>query len=151
MTRSDYLGWLGTVAVAGIAALLLLRPSAGERWYSLYGPAAIALVLAPLAGAILARRLRSAGRSPWLAALFVVPVVAAALVQIGYWTAFFALGPKSVTLALVRAVMLDALQPWLPALAAGAAVLFTWLFATAARPGPGDDHPTSRNRSLRET
>lgn len=133
MSRTDFLGWTGTLALAAAVAFLILRPAVGERWFSLYGAAAIALPLALAGGLLLARRFRDTGRSPWRAALFTLPLLAVALAQIGYWSVFFSLGSKGVGLAVLRAVLLDYVGAWLPLLAAALFLFFAWLFVSAAR------------------
>lgn len=138
MSRTDYLGWVGTLALAAVLALLLLRPLAGERWFGLYGVASVAIPTAITAGVVLARRFSATGKSPWRSALLVVPVLLLAAVQIGYWTTFFSLGAQGVALALVRAVVLDAVGPWMPALGLALSLLLAWLLASAARFHPMD-------------
>lgn len=139
MTRTDYLGALGTLLLAVVMALLLLRPAAGERWFDAYGLAAVALPAAIAGGLILARRYRTLGRPPWHAAAIGGAVALLAALHIGYWLAVFHLGQAAVGLVLVRAVVRDLLGPWLPALIGLAAAGLAWLLLAAARPLHADD------------
>lgn len=134
MTRTDYLGSLGTLALGLVVFWLLLRPMAGERWFDVYGSASVALAAAAAGGALLASRYRAIGRSPWRALLFSGPLALLALIHIGYWTTVFALGPDAVGLLLVRAVVRDAIGPWLPVLAFACIAALCWLLLAAARP-----------------
>lgn len=134
MTRTNYLGSLGTLALGLVVAWLLLRPLAGERWFGLYGSATVALAAAIVGGVLLARRHSTAGRSPWRALWFSAPLALLALVQIGYWVTVFAQGADAIGLVLVRTVVLDAIGPWMPALTAAVIAGFGWLLLAAARP-----------------
>ncbi|MEQ1712440.1 MAG: hypothetical protein ABL908_13700 [Hyphomicrobium sp.] len=134
MSRTDYLGSLGTLALAVVVSWLILRPLAGERWFDIYGSAAIALAATLGCGAILARRYRTIGRSPWRAALVGAPIALLAMMQIGYWATVFSLGHKAVGLVLVRSVIRDAVGPWMPVLAALLLGTFAWALTAAARP-----------------
>lgn len=136
MSRTDYLGWLGTIALGAVVGLLVMRPLVGERWFGLYGLAAVAIPVALAGAVVLARRSRAVGRSPWRAALVAVPLLVLAVVQIGYWTAFFSLGAKAVPLVLLRAVVLDAVGSWLTVAGAALSGLILWLFVSAARDDP---------------
>lgn len=138
MTRTDYLGSMGTLFLAAALALLLLRPAAGERWFALYGPATVAIPVAVAGALVLARRFRTLAISARRALLFAVPLLLLAVLQIGYWTAFFSLGQRGVVLALARAVVLDVAGPWMPYAAAVLAAALMWPLATAARLGTGD-------------
>jgi hypothetical protein len=134
MTRDAYLKGLGATLAFGLAAGLVLRLVAGERWFSFYGWAAVALLTLPLAAYYLWTRLPVTGRSKWRTLLYVVPVLLIALVQIGYWTVFFTYGPQNATIGVVREVMLMNAGFALPWLYAGLAALFAWLFYSAAGP-----------------
>lgn len=134
MTRTDYLGSLGTLALGLVVFWLLLRPLAGERWFDVYGSAAVALAAAVIGGVLLTRRYRSIGRSPWRALWFSAPLALLATLQIAYWTTVFTLGADAVGLLLVRTVVRDAVGPWLPALSLTFVAGLAWLLFSAARP-----------------
>lgn len=134
MTRTDYLGSLGTLALALVMFGLLLRPLTGERWFDVYGSAAVALVAAVAGGVLLVRRNRALGRSPWRALLFSAPLASLAALQIGYWTTVFTLGPDAVGLLLIRTVVRDAIGPWMPVLMATFVAALSWVLLSAARP-----------------
>ncbi len=134
MTRTDYLGSLGTLALGLIVFWLLLRPMAGERWFDVYGSASVALVAAIAGGVLLVRRYRTIGRSPWRALLFAAPLAILATIQIGYWLTVFSLGPDAVGLLLIRTVVRDAIGPWMPVLAAAFIAALSWLLLSAAGP-----------------
>ncbi len=133
MTRTDYLGWLGTLLLAGLMAVLILRPIVGERWFGLYGLASVAIPVAIAGGLLLARRHSTIGHSPWRALLFALPLLLLAAIQIGFWTALFLLGQKGTLLIMMRAAILGAADPYLPALAAALIGFLGWLLASAAR------------------
>lgn len=132
MTRSDFLGWMGTVLLAAVVAAFLLRPLAGERWFDLYGLATVAIPTALAGGVILAERYRATGRSPWRAMMFAAPLLAFAAVQIGYWTSVVTLGHKAVPLLLVRGMLRDAGGPYLVLVPAAIVAALVWLVASAA-------------------
>ncbi len=134
MSRTDYLGSLGTLALAVVVSWLMLRPMAGERWFDVYGSATIAFAAAVACGVILARRYRAIGRSPWRAALVSAPIVLLAMIHIGYWATVFSLGQKAVGLVLIRSVVRGAIGPWMPVLAALLLGTIAWVLTAAARP-----------------
>lgn len=133
MTRTHYLGWLGTLCMAALLAVLILRPLVGERWFGMYGIATVAIAFAIAAGVLLVRRYQTTGRSPWWALLFAVPVLALAATQIGFWTTFVSLGQKATLLVMMRAAILANVDPYLPALAAALVAVLGWQLAAAAR------------------
>lgn len=135
MTRTDYLGSLGTLALALVAGWLLLRPLAGERWFDIYGSAAVALTAAVAGGILLARRYRALGRTPWWALLYSAPLAVLAALQIGYWTTVFSLGQDAVGLLLIRSVVRDAIGSWMPVLVASVLAALCWPLISAARHG----------------
>ena len=94
-----------TIAAVMLAAAVMLKLVASARWFDLYGAAAIALAGAFPILATLMRGLERRHRSRWLAALVVGPIVAAALVQIGYWTAFFSSTKAGIPLGLGRLML----------------------------------------------
>lgn len=134
MTRTNYLGSLGTLALGLVVGWLLLRPLAGERWFDVYGSATIVLVAAILGGVLLARRYSATDRSPWRALWFSAPLALLAIIQVGYWITVFALGADAVGLLIVRTVVLDVIGPWMPVLTAAVVALFAWLLLAAAKP-----------------
>ena len=134
MSRRDYLGSLGTLALGLVTLWLLLRPLTGERWFDVYGSAAVALVGAIAGGVLLVRRFRTIGRSPWRALWFAAPLGILAAFQIGFWTTVFALGADAVGLLLVRTVLRAAIGPWMPVLAVALIGLLSWPLLEAARP-----------------
>lgn len=136
MSRAEYLKGLA-LALAGSALLTAaIRIGAGPRWFGFYGPATVLLLMAPILAWLLWRRLPSIGWSRWWTLLFAVPALGLALIQIGYWTAFFTYGPSDPTLGVARAMLRANFEACLFALCA--LVLLSWvvLFAGAARTEP---------------
>jgi hypothetical protein len=134
MSRYDYLkGMILTVSAAVVLAILT-KLIAGQRWFSFYGPAAVALLTLPAIAYLISARLKSIGRSRWLVLLYVLPVALLALVQIGYWTAFFIYGTTNPTLGIAREMVrinLGAALPWLTGVLL---LLWAWLLlVTTAR------------------
>ncbi len=147
MSRGNYLGWIGTLLLAAAMALLMLRPAAGERWFWLYGPAIVALALALPLALVMARRLATARRSRWRVALVVVPLVSAAVLQIGFWTAFFASGSGAAGLAMMRAVLREAAGPYLAPSAALLALALGGILWDAGRDTGTDPTETGRRQT----
>ena len=105
---------------------LVLRLLAGERWFSYYGWASVALAALPFLLVTLSRASRAKGLARWpvwiAAALTALP----ALIQIGFWSAFFTLGADGAMLAIGRGVVMSKVGDMLPWLAAGLAALWLW-------------------------
>lgn len=127
-----YLSNLATLTVGLIVMGLALRFGAGERWFGFFGAATVALAAIPILGFVLLRRYRTLALSRWPVVLILLLVVIAAIVQIGFWVAFFTTGTEGLGLAFGRAMVLPIIEPWLPiaGLVATAAVL--WLIIRGA-------------------
>lgn len=119
-----------------LAAGVVLRLVMGARWFDLYGLATLMLGAALPVFAALVRGLEQRGYPRRLAAWVVVPLVLAALVQIGYWTAYFSSVSTGIQLGMVRLMVNLQLGHWfLPAVLVcmiGGAVV-VWL-ASVPRP-----------------
>lgn len=117
MTHTAFRTRLLKLAAAGVMIALLLRLAGGQRWFGIYGPALAVLAILPPLHRLLADRLAERGSRRRRALLVTLPLALLALVQLGYWTAFFH-GPASaaVELGVVRFMIRDWLGPALPAL-----------------------------------
>lgn len=121
MQRDSYLKNLASLAAATLILGVALFLGPGPRWFSFYGLATLVLVALPLLAAILMRRYRQIGLKRWPVILAILPAILAALVQIGFWLAFFEGGPATVPLSAVRSLV----QPLLdPALLVGGIIVF---------------------------
>lgn len=132
MTRSDYFRGLGLTAAAGVALAIVLCLFGGTNWFSFYGWATVALVTLPAVAYVLWHRLPQTGRSKWRALLYVVPVALLALIQVGYWLAFFTYGPANPTFGIVRDMVRTNTGFAMPWLAAILLAFWAWLFWSAA-------------------
>jgi hypothetical protein len=132
MTRRDYLRGLGLTAAAGLALAIVLRLISGANWFSFYGWAIIALLTLPAIAYLLWNRLPQTGRSKWRALIYIVPVALLAVIQIGYWFAFFTYGPGNPTFGIVREMVRMNAGFAFPWLAAALMAIWTWLFWSAA-------------------
>lgn len=135
MDRQQFIYRLSIAVVGGFVLAALLRLGFGERWFSFYGWAVVALTMVPFVAVLLWKRLPKAGRSRWWSVLVAAPVLAAGLLQIAFWHLFFSQGVTDPTLGVAREMLrpfLDAVRPFLLALLAIAAV---WLIVISARAG----------------
>jgi hypothetical protein len=135
MTARDFLLGLGRVAIACVALGVIMRFGMGARWFGFYGLAAIALLSLPFVGRLLAQRLPRAGLSRWWSLVYILPVVTAAIVQIGFWWLFFTKGAANPVFGVVREMLRPALELATPWLAAGLLAAWTGLVVRATRPG----------------
>lgn len=136
MTAAQYHIRLGVILAAGGLVYLLLSVMAGARWTSFYGLATAALVTWPFVVALLWKRLHEAGRSRWWTLAYAVPVLVAALVQIGYWSAFFTFGPGNPTLGVMREMLRGSVGSALPWASAAVLALIAWVLWLAGRDRP---------------
>lgn len=132
MTRSHFISGLAMTALTGLTLAAVLRAVTGARWFDLYGCATVVLVTLPAVAHFLFARLKEAGRSRAWALLYIIPAALLALIQIGYWTAFFTYGPSDPTLGIVRATIHAQLGSVLPWLAAALLLVWAWLFTMTA-------------------
>lgn len=94
----------GIVAVAIAAAVM--RLVLGAQWFSLYGWAVtVLLLLVPLGRALL-----QSSRRRWPVWLLIAVTALAALIQIGFWLAFFHAGPSGLFLGIGRSMALPHLD-----------------------------------------
>jgi uncharacterized membrane protein YhaH (DUF805 family) len=136
MTSKQTSGRLLTIGALAFGAAVILRLLAGPRWFGLYGTAAIGLAVALPLMSTLMRGLEQRRRSRWLALLVVVPLVAMALLQIGYWMTFFSSVRSGITLGLGRLMMeLNASAIW-PVFLAVNTVAFAYVVWRSAGPIP---------------
>lgn len=105
---------------------LVLRLLAGERWFSFYGAAAVVLAVLPFVLVTLTQAARAKGLTRWPVWLAAALTALPALIQIGFWSAFFTLGADGATLAIGRGVVMSKVGNLLPWLAAGPAALWLW-------------------------
>lgn len=120
---------LAKIIVAAALLGAILRVGLGPRWFSFYGYAAIVLaMLVPLSRLVLGRF----GKRriwKWLAAVIIGATAAAAVVQIGYWMAFFNLVDTGTILGVGRSMIKEILDPFATiamAALAGGWVLLGW-------------------------
>jgi hypothetical protein len=119
--------WIG---LAMLAAGAILRLVMGSRWFDFYGLATVTLGGALPLFAALVRGLEVRGYPRRLAAWVVVPLVLAALVQIGYWTAYFSSVSSGIQLGMGRLMLSLQVGHWiLPAVLVCmiAAAVVVWL------------------------
>lgn len=133
MTGRGYIERL--LMIAGAAAMLAaaLLFGMGARWWSFYGLATVALATWPFLTLLLWKRLPEAGWSRWWTLVYAVPVPVLALVQIGYWSAFFAYGPQNPSLGVIREMLKESLGFALMPLLAAIGVALVLIFAAAGR------------------
>ncbi len=129
MTRSSFLGRLGLILAGAVILAVVLRLVIGARWFGFYGAATVTLLLLPLLALTLAARYRALGKARWPVVLLIVPAGAMALVQAGYWWAFFNLGPAGIPLGVIRVMTADVLALARPAATLGLALVALWLVA----------------------
>jgi hypothetical protein len=138
MNRRTFLYQLSVAAAGSLVLAACLRFGLGERWFSFYGWAAVALTMVPFLAALLWKRLPERGLSRWWSVLIAVPVLAASLVQIVFWLLFFSQGPADPMLGVAREMLLPFLNAALPYVTAALAVAALSLIGIAASGGNGD-------------
>lgn len=132
--RPDLHRRLGVIAALAITLALFLRLALGARWFSFYGLASVTLAALPFLAAALRSDAIARGLSRWPIWLAALATALPALIQIGFWAAFFTLGADGTPLAIGRGLVLDKagfLLPWLAAALAG-----LWLWLLTRRGGP---------------
>lgn len=132
MNLQRFLMYLLSLAGAMLILALALRFTAGSRWFGFYGLATMTLAAIPFLGWILFRRYRELSLSRWPVVAALLPFAGAALIQIGYWIAFFSSGPDGISLAIVRSMILPIIVPALPLLGGIMAAVVLWLVARGA-------------------
>ncbi len=137
MPRNRFL--LSLVGIAALTAFvaMALHLAFGPRWFSYYGWAAASLVATLALSRILRARFKAQGFSRWPRYLFTLPATLAALVQIGFWVAFFNGGPSANMLGPARSLLLAEIGPWLTPALAGVLLTGTLLIARGLLPGHG--------------
>lgn len=125
---------LAVIAALALALALLLRLLLGARWFSFFGLAAVTLAALPFVVAALRRDAVTRRLSRWPIWLTALLTALAALIQIGFWAAFFTLGADGAPLAIGRGLALDKAGFLLPWLAAALAGLWLWLMTRRGRP-----------------
>lgn len=138
MNRRTFLYQLSVAAAGSLVLAACLRFGFGARWFSFYGWAAMALTMVPFLTALLWKRLPERGLSRWWSVLIAVPVLAASLVQIGFWSLFFSQGPADPMLGVAREMLRPFLDAALPYVTAALAVAALSLIGIAASAGSGD-------------
>lgn len=140
------MGWTGLAAALAVA---FLSVAMGPRWFSLYGAAAIVLVLVPFVWRALADQLRANGRSRAWALLVVVPTVLLALGQIGFWVAFYQSPQWAVILGPAREMIGGAVTPALPYFGIAVLVLAGAVVRALTVPRPAASRPAPRQPQSR--
>ena len=132
-SRDIYLSRLKNAALVTLAVTTTLVVLAPSRWFSFYGWATILLVAVALFSYPLIDRLRAIGKNRGWALLFIVPGLAIALAQIGYWIAFFRFGPANPVPGVVREVFWINAGFAVPYASMALAALWLYMFASTAR------------------
>ncbi|MBU1211464.1 MAG: hypothetical protein KJ587_09355 [Alphaproteobacteria bacterium] len=132
MDTRRYLTHILSLAAAVMVLALALRLGGGTRWFGFYGLATLTLATIPFLGWILFRRYRNLSLSRWPIVAALLPAAIAALVQIGFWLAFFTSGPDGISLALGRSMVLPIIAPALPILVVVMAAASGWLVIRGA-------------------
>lgn len=122
--------WLAGITAAALLIAVLLHMLAGPRWFSFYGTATITVLALPPFATVLHHRATAQQRRRWPIWLLFSITLAVALLQIGFWLAFFHGGPAGAELGIVRSMTRHLLA--LPA-AIGAAVLALGWLAVVVR------------------
>jgi hypothetical protein len=106
--------WKETAAavLAGLLTASVLWLVTDARWFNLYGVAAAVLLALPGLHIALRRGLAGGGGSRLLVWLVTLPAAGAALMQIGFWTAFFTLPHMAVKLGVGRGIILERAAPY---------------------------------------
>ena len=132
MPPRPFLSNLLALAAATLVLAIALYFGAGTRWFGFYGPATLALVSLPVLGWMLHRRYSDLSLSRWPIFAVLLPVGLAALVQIGFWVAFFNSGPGGIMFAAGRGMVMPMIEPVLPVAAVIMTALIAWLVARGA-------------------
>lgn len=133
MTQREFTVGLGRVLVLGALLAIGLYYGLGQRRFSFYGWATVALATLPFISRLLWRRLPHSGRSRWWTLAYALPVGLLAAIQIGYWVMFFATGAANPSLGIIREMLrpiVDLVAPWA---AAGLLALWAVLLGAALR------------------
>lgn len=132
MTATTYIKQMA-ISATGLAIFgLILRAGFGARWFSFYGWAVLALLAAIIAGWLVIKRYRRLQIRTWPAILLFLTIALAAIVQAGFWAAFFNLGDEALLLAAARANVMPLLEPFLGPGAIILAVATTWIVIRGA-------------------
>jgi hypothetical protein len=131
MTQVPYRRNLMMVFAADALLALSLWLIASPRWFSFYGPATVLL-----AATALWHRLEIIDWHRAWAFVFVVPALLVALVQIGYWLAYFTYGVSNPTLGILRGMVKMYAGPVLPLAGLALASLWGWMFWRTAHELP---------------
>lgn len=105
-----------TILAAALAVAFGLRFGFGQRWFSFYGLAAVALVILPFLSTTVLAAHRERNWRRWPIWLLIAMTAVTALTQIGFWLAFFHAGSGGLGLAIGRAMfksLFDAGGAWL--------------------------------------
>ncbi|MGE5266628.1 MAG: DUF805 domain-containing protein [Deltaproteobacteria bacterium] len=135
MDRRKFLYRLSMVTVGSLMLAAGLRLGFGDRWFSFYGWATVALTTVPFLTVLLWKRLPDKGRSRWWSVLIAVPVLAASLLQIVFWQLFFGQGGADPTLGVAREMLRPLLDAALPYLMAAVTVAALSLIGISASTG----------------
>lgn len=101
---------LVVTGATAIAVALVLRFALGQRWFSFYGIAAVALGLLPIAAHAVLSVHRTRGWRRWPVWLSTVMTAAACLAQIGFWLMFFHGGSSGLGLGVGRSMFHDLIE-----------------------------------------
>lgn len=102
MTISEVRANLAMLTAGVLGGLLVVRLLAGARWFELYGVAIVILLALPLLAWLLWEGLALNGQKRWPALAVTLPFAIAALIQIGYWLAFFSSPDTGIQLGMGR-------------------------------------------------
>lgn len=118
----------------GLLLALVLRGILGDRWFSHYGAATVALCVLPAIGRLIWRGLAVHGMRRWPAIAVILPAAVAAIIQITFWTGFFASPAAGIKLGMVRGLFQTHVGPFLPLAAGLYAVVLGWVAWRALGP-----------------
>ncbi|MEQ8825933.1 MAG: hypothetical protein RIC14_16325 [Filomicrobium sp.] len=118
------------IVIAVIAAALFI--GFGARWFSYYGWAIAVLLGVFGLGTIVLKRYRALGLRRWPVIMWFIIVAIGAIIQAGFWYAFFNSGSTGLTLAAGRSFVMPLLEPVLMPVFALAAALSAWIIARGA-------------------
>ena len=134
MTRSKFVINLIILVIATlILAGILWGILGGAQGFSFYGLATCALVALPVLAYLLVKRANILSQSRWPILLVTTLTIMLALVQIGYWLAFFNLDLQALPLAIGRAMMPPTVMQilaWSPLVLS---LFLAWFIARALR------------------
>ncbi len=132
-SRDVYILRLKKAALATAALAFILFALAPARWFSFYGGAIVLLAAVALFSFPLLDRLKAIGRQRAMALLFIVPGAVIGLVQIGFWLAFFTVGPTYPVPGVLREMFWINAGSAVPYAATALAMLWFWLFWSLSR------------------